>query len=152
MKLVRVLQRVTDRDSSGGSRARPMPAGGSVGNPACAWGNPGCEARGNEEIGRTLSPENCIVVDSRITPELRRWGKADALHVAEGSNPRSLAAVQRGYHRGLRTRHASTGGPWELGRSNILLKARRPNGSRRAIDRQKLQTVSLPVLPRYRLH
>ena len=130
MKLVDVLQWVTDRDGSGGSPTRPMPAGRSVGNPACAWGNPGCEARGNEEAGRTLSPEICIVVDSRITPELRRWGKADALHTAEGSNPRSLAAVQRGYHRGLRTRHVSTGRTWELGRSNTLLKASRPKGSR----------------------
>ena len=122
MKLVNVLQWVTDRDSSGGSLTRPMPAGRSVGNPACAWGNPGCEARGNEEAGRTLSPEICIVVDTRITPTLRRRGKADALHAAEGSNPRSLAAVQRGYHRGLRTRHVSTGRTWELGRSNTLLK------------------------------
>ena len=122
MKLVRVLQRMTDRDSSGGSCARPKPAGGSVGNPACVWGNPGCEARGNEEAGRTLSPEICIVVDCRITPALRQWGKADALHLAEGSNSRSLAAVQRGYHRGLRTRHVSTGRTWELGRSNTLLK------------------------------
>ena len=73
-------------------------------------------------------------MDSRITPEpwLRLWqrGKADALHTAEGSNPRSLAAVRRGYHRGLRTRHASTGRTWELGRSNTLLKASRPRGSR----------------------
>jgi hypothetical protein len=122
VKLVRVLQRMPDRDSPGGSSARPKPAGGSVGNPACAWSNPGCGARGNEEAGRTLSPENCIVVDTRITPELRRWGKADALYAAEGSNPRSLAAVRRGYHRGLRTRHVSTGRTWELGRSNTLLK------------------------------
>ncbi len=126
MKLVSVLQWVTDRDSSGGSLTRPMPAGRSVGNPACAWGNPGCEARGNEEAGRTLSPEICIVVDNRITPKFRQRGKADALHTAEGSNPRSLAAVQRGYHRGLRTRHVSTGGTWELGRSNTLLKESRP--------------------------
>jgi len=130
VKLVRVLQRMPDRDGPGGSSARPKPAGGSVGNPACAWGNPGCEARGNEEAGRTLSPEICIVVDCRITPELRQWGKADALHFAEGSSPRSLAAVQRGHHRGLRTRHVSTGGTWELGRSNTLLKASRSKGSR----------------------
>ncbi len=122
MKLVDVLQWVTDRDGSGRSPTRPKPAGGSVGNPACVWGNPGCEARGNEEAGRTLSPEICIVVDTRISPTLRHRGKADALHTAEGSNPRSLAAVQRGYHRGLRTRHASTGRTWELGRSNTLLK------------------------------
>jgi hypothetical protein len=107
-----------------------MPAGRSVGNPACAWGNPRCEARGNEEIGRTLSPEICIFVDIRITPELRPRGKADALQLAEGSNPHSLAAVRRGYHRGLRTRHASKGRTWELERSNTLLKASRLNGSR----------------------
>ena len=122
MKLVDVLQWVTGRDSSGGSPTRPKPAGGSVGNPACVWGNPGCEARGNEETGRTLSPEICIVVDSRITPTLRQRGKADALHLAEGSSPRSLAAVRWGHHRGLRKRHASTGRTWELGRSNTLLQ------------------------------
>jgi hypothetical protein len=122
VKLVDVLQWVTDRDSSGGNPTRPKPAGRSVGNPACAWGNPGCEARGNEEAGRTLSPEICIVVDTRITPTLRQRGKADALQYAEGSSPRSPAAVRWGYHRGLRTRHASTGRTWELGRSNTLLK------------------------------
>ena len=130
MKLVRVLQRMPDRDSPGGSFARPKPAGGSVGNPACVWGNPGCEARGNEETGRTLSPEICIVVDSRITPTLRQRGKADALQYAEGSSPRSFAAVRRGHHRGLRTRHVSTRETWELGRSNTLLKTSRPKGSR----------------------
>jgi hypothetical protein len=77
-----------------------------------------------------LSPEICIVVDTRITPTLRHRGKADALHSAEGSNPRSLAAVQRGYHRGLRTRHASTGRTWELGRSNTLLNESRSKGNR----------------------
>ncbi len=130
MKLVRVLQRMTDRDSSGGSCARPKPAGGSVGNPACVWSNSGCGAGGNEEAGRTLSPEICIVVDTRITPTLRHRGKADALQFAEGSSPRSLAAVRRGHHRGLRTRHVSTGRTWELGRSNTLLKASRSKGSR----------------------
>ena len=130
MKLVRVLQRMTDRDSSGGSCARPKPAGGSVGNPACVWGNPGCEARGNEEAGRTLSPEICIVVDCRITPALRQWGKADALHVAEGSSSRSRAAVRRGHHRGLRTRHVSTGGTWELGEIQHSPQRCRPKGSR----------------------
>ena len=147
MKLVNVLQWVTDRDSSGGSPTRPKPAGGSVGNPACVGSNLGCGARGNEEIGRTLSPEICIVVDTRITLELRPRGKADALHVAEGSNPRSLAAVQRGYHRGLRTRHVSTGGTWELGRSNTLLKASRPNGSRGISFPGSAEGKSLP-LPR----
>ncbi len=119
---------MTERGNSGGSHARPKPAGGSVGNPACAWGDPGCEARGNEEIGRTLSSEICIVVD--ITPKLRPRGKADALQCAEGSNPHSLAAVRRGYHRGLRTRHASKGRTWELGRSNTLLKECRLEGNR----------------------
>ncbi len=130
MKLVSVFQWVTDRDGSGGIPTRPTPVGESVGNPACVWSNPGCGARGTEEVGRTLSPEICIVVVSRITPALRQWGKADALHVAEGSNPRSLAAVRRGYHRGLRTRHVSTRGTWELERSDSLLKASRSKGSR----------------------
>jgi hypothetical protein len=98
-----------------------MPAGRSVGNPARVWSNSGCGARGNEETGRTLSPEICIVVDSRITPSLRQWGKADALQCAEGSSPYLPAAVRWGHHRGLRTRHASTGRTWELGRSNTLL-------------------------------
>jgi hypothetical protein len=123
VKLIDVSQWVTDRGSSGGSPTRPKPAGRSVGNPACVWGNPGCGARGNEEAGRTLSPEICIVVDSRITPSLRQRGKADVVHCTEGNNPRSLAAVRRGFHRGLRTRHVSTRGTWELGRSNNLLKA-----------------------------
>ncbi len=130
VKLVNVLQWMTDRDGSGGSSTRPMPAGRSVGNPACVWGNPGCEARGNEEAGRTLSPEICIVVDTRITPMLRQRGKADAVHLAEGSNSRSLAAVQRGYHRGLRTRHVSTGGTWELGEIQHSPQKSRPKGSR----------------------
>ncbi len=130
MKLVDVLQWVTKRDGSRGSPTRPTPAGGSVGNPACVGSDPGCEARGNEEVGRTLSPEICIVVDNRITPTPRQRGKADALHSAEGSNPRSLAAVQRGYHRGLRTRHVSTGRTWELGRSNTLLNESRSKGNR----------------------
>ena len=79
MKPADVLQWVTNRDSSGGSPTRLKPAGGSIGKPACVWGNPGCGARWNEEAGRKLSPEKGIVVDTRITPELRRRGKADAL-------------------------------------------------------------------------
>ena len=77
-----------------------------------------------------MSPEICIVVDNRITPKFRQRGKADALHSAEGSNPRSLAAVQRGNHRGLRTRHVSTGRTWELGRSDTLLNESRSKGNR----------------------
>jgi hypothetical protein len=76
MKPIDVLQWVTDRDGSGGSPTRPMPAGRLVGNPACVWGDPGCEARGNEEAGRPLSPEICIVVDTWITPMLLAKGES----------------------------------------------------------------------------
>ena len=129
MKSANVLQWVTTRDSPGRSPTRLKPAGRSVGNPACVWGNPGCEARGNKEAGRTLSPEMLIVVDSRITSTPWRRAKADAFDSAEGSNPRSLAAVQRGYHRGLRTRHVSTGRTWELGRSSTFLERSRSMGA-----------------------
>ena len=129
MKSANVFQWVTTRDSPGRSPTRLKPAGRSVGNPACAWGNSRCEARGNKEIGRTLSPEILIVVDFRITSMRQQRGKADALDFAEGSNPRSPAAVQRGYHRGLRTRHVSTGRTWELGRSNTFLERSRSMGA-----------------------
>ncbi len=58
MKLVNVLQWVTDRGSSGGSPTRPKPAGGSVENPACVWGNPGCEARGKQGDRPSIEPRN----------------------------------------------------------------------------------------------
>ena len=145
MKLANVLQWVTDRGNSGGSPTRPKPAGRSVGNPACVWGNPGCEARGNKETGRTLSPEMLIVVDSRITPKLRQRGKADALDFVEGSNPRTLAAVQRGYHRGLRTRHVSTGRTWELGRSSTFLERSRPMGAGLEMFQARQRGSRLPL-------
>jgi hypothetical protein len=77
-----------------------------------------------------LSPEMYLFVVSRITKTPRRRGKADTLHLVEGNNPRQPAAVLRGYHRGLRAGHASTGETWELGRSNTLLKRSRSKGNR----------------------
>ncbi len=124
MKLVRVSQRVPSAEFPRGSPARLKPAGRPVVNPACVWGNPGCGARGIKDAGRVLSPEICIVVDSRIDTTPRRRGKADTLHAVEGSSPRQPAAVLRGHHRGLRPGHASTGETWELGRSDALLEPR----------------------------
>ena len=130
MKLVNVSQWVPSAEYPRGSPTRLMPAGRPVVNPACVWGNPGCGARGIKDAGRVLSPEICNVVVSRITMTLRRRGKADTLHLVEGSNPRQPAAVLRGDHRGLRPGHASTGETWELGRSNTLLKRSRSKGNR----------------------
>ena len=130
MKLVNVSQRVPSADCPRGNPARPKPAGRPVVNPACVWGNPGCGARGIKDAGPVLSPEICIVVDSRITTTPRRRGKADTLHAVEGSSPRQPAAVLWGHHRGLRPGHASMGETWELGRSNALLKTSRSMGNR----------------------
>ena len=145
MKSASVLQWVTTRGNPGRSPTRLMPAGRSVGNPACVWGDPGCGARGNKEIGRKLSPEILIVVDSRINPKLRRRGKADTLDFVEGSNPRWLAAVRRGYHRGLRTRHVSTGRIWELGRSNTFLKRSRSMGAGLEMFQARQRGSRLPL-------
>lgn len=130
MKLVNVSQRVPSTEYRRGSPARLKPAGRPVVNPACVWGNPGCGARGIKDAGPVLSPEICIVVDSRISTTPRRRGKADTLHAVEGSSPRQPAAVLRGYHRGLRPGHVSTGETWELGRSSAFLKTSRSTGNR----------------------
>ncbi len=130
MKLVNVSQRVPSAEYPRGSPARLMPAGRPVVNPACVWGNPGCGARGIKDAGRVLSPEICIVVDSRIATTPRRRGKADTLDVVEGSSSRQSAAVRRGHHRGLRPGHASTGETWELGRASSLLKPSRSKRNR----------------------
>ena len=136
MKLVNVSQRVPSEDLPRGSPARLKPAGRPVVNPACVWGNPGCGTRGIKDAGRVLSPEICIVVDSRITTTPRRRGKADTLQRVEGSSPRQPAAVLWGHHRGLRPGHVSTGETWELGRSNMLLKTSRSMGNRvRSVSR-----------------
>ena len=127
MKLVNVSQRVP---SPRGSPARLKPAGRSVVNPACVWGNPGCGTRGIKDAGRVSSPEIYLVVVSRIIMTPRRRGKADTLHLVEGSSLRQPAAVLRGHHRGLRPGHASTGETWELGRSNSLLETSRFKGNR----------------------
>ncbi len=130
MKLVNVSQRVPSAEFPRSSPVRLKPAGRPVVNPACVWGNPGCGARGIKDAGRVLSPEICIVVDSRITTTLGHRRKADALQRAEGSSPRQPAAVQWGHHRGLRPGHASMGETWELGRSNTFLKTSRSVGNR----------------------
>ncbi len=129
MKLVNVSQWVPSAESPRSSPARLKPAGRPVVNPACVWGDPGCEARVIKDAGRVLSPEICIVVDHRITTTPRRRGKADALGAAEGSSPHQSAAVLWGHHRGLRPGHASTGETWELGRSNSLLQRAGPRGT-----------------------
>jgi hypothetical protein len=130
MKLVNVSQWVPSAEYARGSPTRLMPAGRPVVNPACVWGNPGCGTRGIKDAGRVLSPEMYLVVVRRITITPRRRGKADTLHLVEGSSLRQSAAVLRGHHRGLRPGHASTGETWELGRSNTLLKRGRSTGSR----------------------
>ena len=130
MKLANVSQRVPSPESRRGNPARPKPAGRPVVNPACVWGNPGYGARGIKEAGPVLSPETCIVVDSRISAVPRHRVKADALQCVEGSSPLQPAAVLRGHHRGLRPGHAFKGETWELGRSNSLLKTSRSTGNR----------------------
>ena len=53
-----------------------------------------------------MSPEICIVVDTRIMPN--EWQKADALHAAEGSSPDCVMASDKDttgvYERGMHSK------------------------------------------------
>ena len=77
-----------------------------------------------------LNSENCIVVDSRISPGNRTQSRRCASTGRQQSYLRY--GKQRGHHRGLRAGHVGTGVIRELGRASRLLgNNRRSKGDRR---------------------
>jgi len=76
VKLINVSQWMTDRGHSGGSSTRPKPAGGSVANPACVWGNPGCGARGMRGGRLSIEPRNLYDRGPQDKPDASAEGES----------------------------------------------------------------------------
>jgi hypothetical protein len=91
-----------------------------------------------------LNSENCIVVDSRISPGDRTQSRQYPVTGRQQSCPRQGERV--GHHRGLRAGHVFRGVIRELGRaSRFLGNNRRNKGGRR----KQHPGVSWPTLPEH---
>ena len=129
MKLINVTQWVRGQESSSPTRPKASHPVGSRTEGRVPKGADRSRGKARTQAA-SLNSENCIVVDSRISPGNRTQSRRYACIGRQQSSSRQ--GKRTGHHRGLRAGHVNTRVNRELGRASRLLgNNRRSKGDRR---------------------